>query len=428
MVKGSVGDERSRFNDEVAPLLARRVARETPSRAASVSARFACFDSDDALIMVAGVQEGRDCDLALAYGLTQRKGRRLVLVIPRRHGLATMQRSGFLQAEQRPTVWFHDVEPGRAIDGAPQKQDRLTPDHALARLRDKVGPDPLGELRRAATPGYLGARGDQIIDLVEWATGHRFLDPAHRRGERAWHCMGQKVLSIKGSADKGLVIGAGIHAEADLEWRPFKLAGGRPLSRAGFRSITEQVEAGIDARWHDPLRHRPDEHWLQAVIRQQPDLVGVEQPALREVPAWRPVGGTQRWGRGFIDLIGLDGRGDIRIVETKLAANPDELLILQGLDYYVWAQVYLDALRLRLFAAKQAALEVHYVIGADPGGGAVHVSRFAQAQAKALDIPWRFQVVTDWFGPRGDGPSKATAQLWPSGKLPPSYGQGPASS
>jgi hypothetical protein len=335
-----------------------------------------------------------------------------------------MQRSGFLKAERRPTIWFHDVERGRGMDGPPEKQDRPTRDQAVARLLEKTGPCPLDELRKAATPGHLGARGVQIIDLVEWATWEPLLDPAHRRGERAWHCMGQKVLSIKGSADKGLAIGAGIHAEADSEWQPLKLAAGQPLSRSALRSIKEKVEKGIDARLHGPDRHRPDEHWLQAVIRQQPDLVGVEQPALREVPAWRPVGGAQRWGRGFIDLIGLDGCGDIRIVETKLAANTDELLILQGLDYYVWAQVYLEALQLRLFASKQAAIEVHYVIGAHPGTGAAYVSKYAEAQAEALEIPWRFQVVRDWF-PQGDGPSRPTAKLLPRGKLPPFYAPGP---
>jgi hypothetical protein len=42
-------------------------------------------------------------------------------------------------------------------------------------------------------------------------------------------------------------------------------------------------------------------------------------------------------GRGFIDLIGVDGHGDIRVVETKLAGNLDDLLILQGCHWWVGA-------------------------------------------------------------------------------------------
>ena len=64
----------------------------------------------------------------------------------------------------------------------------------------------------------------------------------------------------------------------------------------------------------------------------------------------------REWGRGFVDLLGLDGHGDIRIVETKLATNDDELLIFQGLDYYIWAQAYRATLRDRLGASPHATV------------------------------------------------------------------------
>ena len=64
----------------------------------------------------------------------------------------------------------------------------------------------------------------------------------------------------------------------------------------------------------------------QAVIRRDPAIAGVEQPALRALPAWRPRSNRQGVGRGYIDLAGLDGNGNVRIVETKLATNADDLL------------------------------------------------------------------------------------------------------
>lgn len=135
------------------------------------------------------------------------------------------------------------------------------------------------------------------------------------------------------------------------------------------------------------------------MIRRDPALVGVEHPALRELPAWRPHGGKTPWGRGFIDLIGTDGRGDVRIVETKLAANLDELFFLQGLDYYVFGCAYRDVLLEWLNAPKTADLIVHYVLGASPGTAKARPSPYARAQAHALDIPWRFQEIYEWFDP-----------------------------
>jgi len=67
-------------------------------------------------------------------------------------------------------------------------------------------------------------------------------------------------------------------------------------------------------------------------------------------------------GRGYIDLLGVDGHGDIRIVETKLASNTDDLLICQGLDYYIWALAYRRILIDRLGAADRAKFRVRCAV------------------------------------------------------------------
>lgn len=149
-----------------------------------------------------------------------------------------------------------------------------------------------------------------------------------------------------------------------------------------------------------------------------PKLVGVEQPALREFPAWRPRDDAAReWGRGLIDLMGIDGHGDIRIVETKLAANADELLIPQGLDYYIWAQAYIGEVRQQLSAPPKSRIEIHYVIGANTSGS-IHIAKHAPAQVTALidEVPWRFQTVRDWFR-HPDQPGRADTKLLGEGEL-----------
>ena len=93
--------------------------------------------------------------------------------------------------------------------------------------------------------------------------------------------------------------------------------------------------------------------------------MGIEAPAIRELPAFRRTYSDKRrvaeWGRGFIDLLGGDAQGAIRVVETKLGA--DDMLVLQGLDYYVWADRFRDELAGKLGIDQRAPLTLHFVVG-----------------------------------------------------------------
>ena len=94
------------------------------------------------------------------------------------------------------------------------------------------------------------------------------------------------------------------------------------------------------------------------------------------------------------------------------------MLILQGLDYYIWAMAYQDTLRERLGVTSRATFEIHYVIGDTPKGE-IHYSPFAKAQAASLadEISWRFQTVHDWYqGPTE--PTGARSTLLPPRTLP----------
>lgn len=407
----TTASDREWFNKQVAPKVADKL--KFTQRAAGPSLRFAYFEDDRRFLIIAGEQEKADVELALAYGLGHRDGKRLVLALPHTHCEATLQRIPWLRAEVRPDVWLHDAAHA-------ERADRRARAETLDRLADpRHGKSPEEDLASAATPTHLGKGTGAVAALVEWATKHPLLDPGHRRGERAWHCMGQKVLAIT-TATGGVKVTAGIHyRDPKTAPQPTPVAHGDELSGTARTEIQTAVEHAIAARLTGPAPiHRSDEHWLQAVIRRDPTLVGVEQPALREVPAWRPRDDKKQWGRGYIDLVGMDGHGDLRIVETKIASNADELLVLQGLDYYVWARAYLEPLRVRLGAPKRTDLEIHYVIGAAPDG-TVHPSRFTRPLAEALDdtVRWRFQIITDWsHGP--NDPSRPHGHLLPAGALP----------
>ena len=408
---------RELFNTETAPTLAKQIEATEQLTPKDWSKRFTYFlDTKGQLVIVSGDQEEEEVDLALAYGLTYRKDRPLVLVLPKERAFPTLQRAPWLTEGARPTVHLHD---GDCVDA---KETLAKSEETIDRVCHVTEKSPREELRSAATPLHLGEdHSAKVAELVEWATKHPLLDPGHRQGERAWHCMGQKVLSIRRSGTTPK-IRAGIHTTK--EGKPaFEGEEGTAPTVADPLAAIPLVEDGIKARLSGKY-HRADEHWLQAVIRRDPTLVGVEQPALREVPAWRPAAKPPTktdqawvWGRGFIDLVGLDGHGDIRIVETKLAANKDELLLFQGLDYYIWAKAYRDPLLERLGAPTNAKIVVHYVIGDIPDTDAVKLSQFAAAQAAALTIPWQIQTVTNWFR-RPDERQRAEGELRRPRSLP----------
>jgi hypothetical protein len=413
--------ERKRFNTDVAINLHPAEFAWQPTKG-FLSSRFSWYETDEDYLIVVGVQEEQDADLALAYGLKRRGKKHLHLVLPRSFSVATIQRSAFLKAETQPTVYVHDVAWGAVTPTELKRLKGRSQTEAVAAVVKRIPKrrTPAEDLADAANPKHLGDRSEAVADLVEWATRHKFLDPGHRRGERSWHCMGQKVLSIKGLKGKGLAIRSGIHySDREKAPTPLTLTSKQTLTNDELHEIKTSVEAAVAARMNKGGKfHKADEHWLQAVIRLHPELVGVEQPALRELPAWRPGGDEESWGRGYVDLAGLDGSGDIRIVETKLAKNTDDMLIFQGLDYYIWAQAYDEAIRGRLGAAKRAPFVVHYVIGENPANQSTHVSSYAAAQAAALEIHWRFQVIRDWFSSDPDSVGVATAELLDKGRLP----------
>lgn len=401
---------RAEFNGAPAATIASELGFS--KRHTTGSARFAYFVDAGRFLVVAGAQEGRDVERALVYGMTYRGDRRLVLALPAGHSEATCQRTPWFRESHRPELYLHDAD---SVVSCPARSRQETIAPAGGPWTD-VSPED--ELRKASTAVHLGGSSARVLELVEWATTHPALDPGHRQSERSWHCMGQRVLSIRRSG-RGVSVTGGIHYSGANAPSPRLVDEQHPLDGAALAAVQAAVQVGIAERLSGcpPIR-RPDEHWLQAAIRRFPEGLGVEQPALREVPAWRPADHPKSWGRGFIDLLGMDGHGDIRIVETKLAANNDGLLVLQGLDYFTWAHAYAGALRKRLAASDQAQLVLHFVIG-ESGDAHTPISDFTRNLADALDdtVPWHFQVVRDWYrGP--EEPGRPAVELSPRRVVP----------
>jgi hypothetical protein len=250
---------------------------------------------------------------------------------------------------------------------------------------------------------HLGDWASWVEPLTVWAGAHSYLAPAHRPDNRSWHCRGLRLLKIARNPE-GVTVRAGIDYTEALG-KPaaaitLNLTG--PLTEEELDLCQELVDQGVDERyWDDGSMYKADEHWLQGLLREEPALAGVEIPVLREVPALRCTGtdtyGKPEWSRGYIDLLGADPQGSIRLIETKLGSF--DQLVLQGLDYYIWAQRHHSALARKLSLPDEAPLELHFVVGGKNGGSPV-LSRYVAAQLEALgeDIHWRVHFIEDWFG------------------------------
>ena len=380
---------RAGFNAGIAEQLVREISPRAVRLSGSdrLSSRFAFFQDESSLYVVAGPQEERAVELALVYGLALRAAKDLVLILPPGGAMQSAVRAAWLDVPIR--VFSHLPSP---------------PSETVSEV-DVGGRE--GVVRSLASTSFvdavhhLGDRAKWVEELTSWAGAHPYLSPAHRPDNRSWHCMGLRVLRVARTGS-GVTIRAGIGYTIDSS-RPgaavtLNLEG--PLTPDQLESCQDRIDDAVDERyWNEGSMYKADEHWLQAVLREEPSLVGIEAPALREVAAFRCSSESTtepEWGRGFIDLVGADPQGSIRLVETKL--GNDDLLVLQGLDYYIWAQQHRPHLARKLSLPAGAPLELHFVVGGK-AGGAPGLSNYVLPQLEALseDISWRVHFIRDWF-------------------------------
>jgi hypothetical protein len=359
--------------DRIADGLNPKLKRMPPGP--GLSTLCAWYESDDEMMAIVSPPKG-DAGIALSHGLFHCRDRQLTLVLPEDWAGPTRRRIPWLTTP----VEVYTYPDATRVPTLREKYTQAWVVRNAGRSETK-------------TPFHLSAAASEWTrELTDWATEHPDLEAAHLSDARVWSCLGQRVLTIRGKARPQIT--AGIDAKSSPAIQTVATG---PLSAETLSKIQQSVTEGIEHAKKQTYGAFA-EHRLQQQLRGVPWRLRLEHPLLREVPAWRPIGGPDgALGRGFIDLVGLDSVGDLVLVETKLAA--DSMLVLQGLDYWIWAQypTNRDWLIKRLNANDAATLRLLYAVGGK-GTAKPQLSRYSKAHFDALDdsVNWRLALLSDW--------------------------------
>ena len=340
---------RARFVEHEAPALADRAAgtRTEPFEAAGrISRAVALRVAGDTLVLVHAPGESRKQDeLALAYGLTWQGDRDLLLVLPAKAIPSTLLRLSAIETPVR--VFDHDL----VEHLVPARVDACRALRRDERLRLEVH-----DLRehRATVETLVSGLG---------------LTEAHRESYCAWHFEGREVLRAQRTR-------RGLRLDGELR------------DTAGLR---QELERRVAARVGD---ERNAEHRLQAWLDTDEGRHALRMRRLvRELPCSRP--GRRRT---YMDLLGVDARGDLHLIETKLGYDP--MLALQALDYWLWLQGSLDLVREHLGLQGRTKVIVDFLV-------TPVCLRYLMPLAEAFhtDLRWRVGMVGDgevrWIGRTG---------------------------
>lgn len=332
-------------------------------------------------IFVGAGEDGPTIDSALAYGIAHGGGLDLALVLPEGSEAATAIRAGFVQ--RAPRIWAHNEGAvGRvALPGRPEA------------LQAMAG----GEI----WPGicHLRDRKIWVAALEAWADNHPRLVHAHRQGYRAWVCDGLMVLRIQRSRD-GLLITTGVGCSRPLGKQRVadRWAVSAPLSVTEFDAIRSRVSAGVTDRLAVDDSSYGEQLVQTTLIRHARQLGWSGRDPLRDFPVVRPGGDA-----GLIDLLWLDEGNCLHVVTSRV--DTDDLMVLQGLDHWIWVTANRSALAQHLGIADISGLKLDFVV-AEPNGRrplpkARVLSPYVPAQLEALgpDIEWEVHRLSEWSTP-----------------------------
>jgi hypothetical protein len=362
--------QRERFR-QPATALARAVTRQAvepwvPGFRLTQKAEWFSTSTSRMIAVVGDHESARDVDTILGFALGVMGEVTADLVLPTGKEATTLRRLPFLTSPIR--VWTH-------ADGDAAEMIVPTRKEVFSSYDDDL----------ALVDHDLGNIADWTANLVVWADVE--LDPAHRPSYLSWHYQGRKVLQIQrtGSA-LSVVAGTQYKNAADRDLpTPIRIQVETHLSELQEQQLKDTIERATADR-QSRLDDANMEHRFQSALAASHQSLGYKL-VRREVPA-------RRAGRGYVDFLATSETGQLIVVETK--RGRDSQLVLQGLDYWLWATAHKAELATALGATPEKSVQIDFVLD-----GGVHpiVSPYTAAQVEALDgsIPWRFRAV-HWEG------------------------------
>ena len=330
------------------------------------------FADDNQLVVVARADNKlKDADLALAWGLAYRGDRHLSLILPAHLALPARIRLPWLL----PPVRLFTYEGTAAVE----EPLPLTQSESIASFT--------GRTWYVDSPAVLGDKAGWVQAVTDWTA----IAPRFERVERpsyvSWHVAGRQVLKMIPTS-KRLTVIAGVDSTKGENWpTPVKAvlteAARDDVVHAIIAAAANAAAARLDG---DDSANR--EHQMQSAL--DPTDLKLAAGWKREFPAWRPGSNSA----AFIDFLAKDLSGRLHVVETKIGA--DAMLILQGLDYWLWCRANREHASAALGASLSRPPVIDFVVAPNkPGGEPISTYTAAQAEALHRDIDWRFTVVDD---------------------------------
>ncbi len=311
----------------------------------------------DLYVVVGGHEPDAEVEKVLPYALEVAGDRDLIFVIPEGTQWPILARLPWIDHHVR--VFTHSLPVG--VD------DALVVGHDLV---EQVVPLRIDVVESAhqltefgayeLSPAHLG----WVDDLVTWADNHPRLLASHRPAYLGWQAEGRLVLRIARATGGKLRVSAGVRPGSDspnasgLEViLDGPLIDPEPLREA----VRQAIQMRLAGQGPATLEHR-----LQARMQMLPPerRMGLET-LVPEFPAVRPRPGGL--GAGLVDFLGVDGNRRIVVVETKVGAS-EPTVLLQALDYWVWAESNRTELAERLGADPTLRVGLSVVVAPGPDG------------------------------------------------------------
>jgi hypothetical protein len=359
-------------------------------RAGKLSTLFHWLGDADRLCVIARdpAMKPQDCDVGFSHALGHLGDRDLTVVFPAAGARAVAERLPFLEVPARAFV---------LTDAGAEMLQPLRPADVIASFRGI----------RGGTHDVTKAMA-LVAPLLAWLTTQSDLVQDDRKSYRTWQYKGRQVLTLRVGSSGQVDLLAGVnYSDPAPGHEPLRLPLTEQITDAQLAQVQSAIaiaragkDSGADAA--------NAEHLLQERLRRDWKLLGLRAPPLREVPVRRPV------GYGYIDLLGAGKDGRVRVIETKL--GPFERLVVQGLDYWIWASANTSDIAEWLELPADAGIDIEYVVAEKtPGYGVIGSYTSGQAEAIQGSIRWRFTTIRDWRGSHAPKIERLPLRTMPSG-------------